>query len=329
LYLRKLIISSIIGSVIFAVVIQGVNLSNLLQKITSASPEWVILAGIAFVGFFVIRAVRWKIILANNCKFSNLFHIFQIGYLLNNVFPFHIGEVIRTIILQEKEKVDLGYGLSSIVIERIMDVIAILVLAIVVTSSLSADPPSQEFFSGAIRTIAISIAIALIVIISFTVRPRYLLKFLDHIGRINKLNKITAKTKSLILDISQGLQIMSKRPGNFSASFALTFVSWFIQFLGIYFLFNSIGLHIDPLLIFLGFLGTVLLLTLPSTPGYIGTYEGFWIAAFFALGFSNVDEILSVGILSHIISIAVSTCLGAVGLVALRLPFTDVFAKTK
>jgi hypothetical protein len=300
-----------------------------MQKISTASPAWVTFAGIAFVSFFVIRAIRWKIILANNCRFSSLFHIFQIGYLLNNVFPLHIGEVIRTVILQEKEKVDLGYGLSSIVIERIMDVIAILVLAIVVTASLPTDPASAEFFSGAIRNIAISIGIALIAIISFTTHPRYLLKFLDHIGHINRLDKITAKTKSLIVNISQGLQIMSKKPANFSAGFALTFASWFIQFVGIYFLFNAIGLYIDPLLIFLGFLGTVLLLTLPSTPGYIGTYEGFWIAAFLALGFSNVDEILSVGILSHIISIAVSTCLGAIGLIALRLPFTDLLAKTK
>lgn len=304
-------------------IIQGVNLSNLLQKITSAAPQWILLSIIAYLAFFIIRAVRWKIILANKCRFSSLFHIFQIGYLLNNVFPFHIGEVIRAIILKEKENVEVGYGLSSIVVERIMDVVTILALAIVVTALIPATQGSQELFSGTIN-VAIAFALAIIAIVTFATRPQLLLKFLDYIGRARRLSRISNSIKKLALDIANGLQMMSKKRGNFAGAFALTFLSWFINFVGVYFLFNSIGFYISPLVIFLGFLGTTLLLTIPSTPGYIGTYEGFWVAAFFALGFTQVDEILAVGILSHVISIAVSTCLGAVGLLALKLTFGGV-----
>ncbi len=70
------------------------------------------------------------------------------------------------------------------------------------------------------------------------------------------------------------------------------------------------------------------MLTLPSTPGYIGTYEGFWVATFFALGYTQVDEILAVGILSHVISIVISTLLGVLALFALRLPFRALLAKS-
>ncbi len=312
-----------------AVIIQGVNLSNLLHKITHASAEWVLLSAAAYIAFFVIRAVRWKIILANNSRFSSLFHIFQIGYLLNNVFPFHIGEVIRALILKEKEDVDVGYGLSSIVIERIMDVVTILVLAIVVTMLLPTSQGSQQFLSGTIRNGAIGFAIAIVIIIAFTARPHYLLKFLDHTSRISRLSKISDKIKHLVISVANGLQTMSKKPANFAGAFSLTFLSWFVNFVGIYFLFNSIGFHIDPFAIFLGFLGTVLLLTLPSTPGYLGTYEGFWIATFLALGFTQIDEVLAVGILSHVIGIAISTVRGLLGLFALRLPFGALLTKTK
>ena len=298
-------------------------MSNLLQKISNAAPEWILFSFLAYLGFFIIRAVRWKIILANRCKFSSLFHIFQIGYLLNNVFPFHIGEVIRAIILKEKENVEVGYGLSSIVVERIMDVITILALAVVI-ALIPTTQGSQELFSGAIRNVGIVFALAVIAIVAFAARPQLLLKFLDYIGRARRLSSTINNIKRLVLDMANGLQIMSKKRGNFAGAFALTFLSWFINFIGVYFLFNSVGFYISPSVIFIGFLGTTLLLTLPSTPGYIGTYEGFWVATFFALGFTQVDEILTVGILSHVIGIAVSTCLGAVGLFALKLTFRGV-----
>src|SRR5574341_213949 len=182
--IRRLIVASIIGAVILAVIIQGVNLSNLLQKITSVAPEWIILSITAYIAFFIIRAVRCKIILANKCKFSSLFHIFQIGYLLNNVFPFHIGEVIRAVILKEKENVEVGYGLSSIVVERIMDVVTILALMIVVTALLPAAQTSQELLSGTIKNVALAFVLAIIAIVTFAARPQLLLKFLDYTARV-------------------------------------------------------------------------------------------------------------------------------------------------
>jgi len=315
---------SLAGAVIFAVIIQGVNLSNLVQKITNATPEWIIISISVYLAVFVIRAARWKIILANKSKFSSLFHIFQIGYLLNNVFPFHIGEVIRAVILKEKEKVEVGYGLSSIVVERIMDIVAILALAIVMTALIPAAQGSHQLLSGTIKSVAIVFTLAITAIVIFAARPHFLVKFLDYTARARRLAKISNRMKALVLDVANGLQIMSKKRGNFAAAFALTFLSWVVNFIGIYFLFTAVGFYVSPLVIFLGFLGTTVLLVFPSTPGYIGTYEGFWVATFFALGITQVDEVLAVGILSHIVSVALSTCLGAVGLLALKLTFGDV-----
>lgn len=322
--MRRFILGSIIGAVILAVIIQGVNLSSLLPKITNAVPEWIVLSISVYLAFFIIRAARWKIILANKRKFSSLFHIFQIGYLLNNVFPFHIGEVIRAVILKEKEKVEVGYGLSSIVVERIMDVVAILALTIVVIALIPATQGSQQLLSGTIKNVAIAFALAIIAIVTFAARPQLLIKFLDFTGRARRLTNISNRMKALVLDVANGLQMMSKKRGNFAAAFALTFLSWGVNFIGIYFLFSAVGFHVSAPVIFLGFLGTTLLLIIPSTPGYIGTYEGFWVATFFALGITQVDEVLAVGILSHIVSVALSTCLGAVGLLALKLTFGDV-----
>lgn len=325
---KRVIFSSIIGGIILAVVIQGVNLSEILQKITNASFEWVALSALAYLVFFILRAVRWKILLANGRKFSSIFHITQIGYLLNNVFPFHLGEVIRAIILKEKENVDIGYGISSTVVERVMDVLALLILGVIITTIIPPSDGFQEFFAGTIKNVATILILATAGIVAFAIRPQILLKFLDYTVRIRKFSKLSIQARELALSIANGLKIMSKNHVNFAASFALTFLIWLINFVGVYFLFNSIALHINPMLIFVGFIATTLLLVLPSSPGYVGTYEMFWIAAFLSLGFTQINEILSVGILSHMIFIIISTALGLFGVLALRLSFKGVLFKS-
>jgi len=70
------------------------------------------------------------------------------------------------------------------------------------------------------------------------------------------------------------------------------------------------------------------LLALPSTPGYIGSYELFWVGAFLALGYDQSDQILAVGILAHILFISITTIFGVVGMIALRIPFKNILAKS-
>jgi hypothetical protein len=235
--------------------------------------------------------------------------------------------VVRAVILKEKEKVELGYGLSSIVLERMMDLICLLILGIVTISLFPITETGELWTSGIIQNAGILATGVLIALITFTVRPQPFLRVIRFAGRVHGLNKLSQKFEELATNVANGIKIMSKRKTNFVFSFAVTFAIWLVDFVAIYFLFNSLSFSITPLEVLLGYIVTMLLLAVPSTPGYVGSYELFWTGAFLALGFKQSDQLLAVGILSHILFIGITTILGAIGLTALRIPLRDMFSK--
>ena len=326
--LKRLIFTSIVGVVILAVIIQSVNLANLSQRLSAASLDWVAASFVTFICTYLLRAIRWKIILGNTSKFSNLFHILQIGYLSNNVLPFHLSEVVRSLILKEKEKVDLGYGLSSIVLERMMDVISLLILVIAAASIFPSLETRQLWVSGVIQNSGILATGVLAVLITFTIRPQPFIKIILFTKRIPQVNKLSGNFEEFATNLSNGIKNMSKKKLNFTVSFAMTFVIWLVDFVAVYFLFNSLGFSITPSAVLFGYIVTMLLLALPSTPGYIGSYELFLVGAFLALGYDQSDQILAVGILAHILFISITTIFGVVGMIALRIPFKNILAKS-
>ncbi|MFQ5941809.1 MAG: lysylphosphatidylglycerol synthase transmembrane domain-containing protein [Nitrososphaerales archaeon] len=324
--MKALLLSAIVGAVILAVIIQSSNISNLSEKITGASVSWIVLSFGLFISLFFLRSVRWKIITGKG-KFLNLFCIVQIGYLLNNILPFHLNEPIRAVLLKEKEGIDVGYGLSSIALEKLMDIIGLLTLGVIVAALFPVTNVAQAWMFDTVTKGAIVAAIIISALIIFTLRPNIFVRIIGPLHKIRYVNKLSAKLQEVIINAANGMKIMSNKPFNIVFSFLMTLAIWIVNFIGVYLLFVAINFEIDPFVVLLGFTGSTLLLAIPSSPGYIGTYEAFWMGAFFALGYKQYDEILAVGIISHGMFLVVTTVLGVIGLVILRLPFKDLLSR--
>ena len=87
--------------------------------------------GVAFIGN-VSRAYRWKFSLEHmgyKSSFSNNFMAVSIGYVLNLTVP-KSGEVSRALILKKYNNIPFDKGFGSIVAERIVDVLILLLFMI-------------------------------------------------------------------------------------------------------------------------------------------------------------------------------------------------------
>ena len=62
---------------------------------------------------------------------KKLFPVVVIGYMANNLLPFRIGEIIRSYYLSRKSGVPIGSGLSSILLEHLLDAMTLLFLIII------------------------------------------------------------------------------------------------------------------------------------------------------------------------------------------------------
>lgn len=78
----------------------------------------------------IIRAVRWQILLPENTRYKKrqLLLFVSIGSLANTILPFRLGDLIRAMLLsRDLKEVRFSTSITSIIIERMTDAIAILI----------------------------------------------------------------------------------------------------------------------------------------------------------------------------------------------------------
>ena len=115
------------------IVLWLVDLGELVETIRTADLRVVLLIAAAQVGFMLVRAVRWQVMLSvksSRVRYWPLLHAQNIGYLVTNLFPFRLGELARSYIAgtDPENDISLTQALSSVVLERMLDVLVIVLL---------------------------------------------------------------------------------------------------------------------------------------------------------------------------------------------------------
>lgn len=112
-----------------------VDLPTLWQSIGRADYSFIILAiPVYFVGVW-LRSVRWHYLLApvKSLPASRLFSYAVIGFMANNVLPLRAGELVRAYLLGRKEELSKTSVLATILVERVLDALTLLFLAVLVS----------------------------------------------------------------------------------------------------------------------------------------------------------------------------------------------------
>jgi uncharacterized membrane protein YbhN (UPF0104 family) len=96
------------------------------------------------------RAVRWRVLLKpeKDCSSLALFGPMMVGFAFNSVFPARAGEVARPMALAKTEDIPFAAGLSTVVLERLLDAITLLVILAIVPAILPFDPAVEQVWDG-------------------------------------------------------------------------------------------------------------------------------------------------------------------------------------
>ncbi len=122
---------SIVAAAIFLFLFfRKLDLAEIARHMGEARPIWMVLA-IACQGLhLLLRSTRWRLLLSPlkpDIRFYGLFSATAIGYLLSFVF-FRIGEVLRPIMLAQREGISKTGALATCVLERLMDLLSVVLL---------------------------------------------------------------------------------------------------------------------------------------------------------------------------------------------------------
>jgi len=255
--------------------VRGVNLSEVGSMLATMRPIYLLPSTALLVLAFVVRAIRWGILLApvKRMPLSSLFASTMIGFMANNVLPFRAGEVVRAYSISRNEDIRISTSLASLVVERLFDGIVISLFMLSLLSFVSL-PAWLVNFNYLLIAIYALLAGAAVVLIWATKR--------DHTWERNW------KWQAIIRNFTAGLEVFAEGK-QILWSGVLSLVHWLLIALYYYFLFLACGFA-------LSFFSAVVLVVivaigimLPAAPGYIGNFQYFTVLALSLFSVSRED----------------------------------------
>src|SRR5688572_23338657 len=127
--LVRLALGLLISGLCLVLAGRNVSLTDLSASLTAANPVVLLPAlGIYTLGLLA-RSMRWRVLLRSyGVRLPMLFRTLIIGFMVNDILPGRLGEIARILLLARNGGVPAGASLASVVIERVLDGIALTAL---------------------------------------------------------------------------------------------------------------------------------------------------------------------------------------------------------
>jgi hypothetical protein len=128
----RLIIGCLIGLVFLYLAGRKVDFSLMWEALTRVN-YWFVLFAVPVIFFsHFLRALRWRYLMdpIKRVDVASLFSALLIGYMANILMPAHLGELLRAYVLGKKRGVSASSTFATIVVERVIDVFALLLLMV-------------------------------------------------------------------------------------------------------------------------------------------------------------------------------------------------------
>jgi len=293
---------------------------DVLDALRQAEWKYLFLAVPIYLLSYVLRAFAWWTILKEAVSFWRVFLTMHIGYLLNNVLPFRLGELGRAYLLG-KDGLGFWRVFSSILIERAFDMIIAVGLVLGILPFVLISSNTQQ------------VAILIGVIVFLGLLTLYLLAR-NRIWAVAQFEMLGARWP-LILRLGEnrldafleGLEVLTS-PGRFARVLISLAVSW-VMAISIQYLVLRAFYPDARILHALTTQGiSALGVALPSSPGYIGVFEAAIVGALALFGIS-FSTAFAYALTLHLMYILMTGVFGAYGLAISRISLGEIFQNVR
>jgi uncharacterized protein (TIRG00374 family) len=310
--------------------LRGLRLEEVWETLAGANYWWLIPGvGVYFLGVWA-RAWRWRYLLrpVKDISTRAMFPIVAIGYMGNNIYPARAGEVLRAVVLKRKQDVPVSASLATIIVERVFDGVVMLAFVFLNLPRLTT-MTGESGFVGNIRTLALWGAVAFAGALAFFLLVAMFPKRAERWGRLLITRLLPARFHTRALDLAarflEGLASL-RSPANALMVFLTSVVIWLFETGKYWLVMHAFPFEVDFFILMLMNGIVNLATTIPSAPGYIGTFDAPGIAILRA---ANVPAALAAGytLLLHVALWLPITLLGAYYLAREGLKWSEVQAQ--
>lgn len=266
-------------------VFDRVSLKELKKIFISTDIIWIFASIIAFIIGYTCRIERWRQMLLHenpDSKWGRCAGPFVSSFAINNVLPFRFGDILRAFAFNKKLGTTSGIVIATIFIERMLDLLTILLVSVI--SIIIFGVEIYQFpTAGIVALIGFSVLVFMVLLF-----PNIILPFVKIIGAI-VIRIFPFFGDKLTMEIEKGVEIVKimSKGSNMVKLGMWSMLAWFFEGCVFWFAAHAIPSIVKPVGAWLAMpIGTLATL-IPSTPGYIGTFDYFTIKAM--LGFGNSE----------------------------------------
>ena len=225
-------------------------------------------AVVMFVSLY-FRAIRWAVLFhpVTHVRLGALMGAMNVGYSVNNLLPLRVGELVRAYLIGEAQKVSTAHALSTIVVERVLDVLTVVLMLVLLLPFINV-PAWATVPAVAAGTVFLLLAAALA---TPSLARHWALGMVDWVSRPLPA-PYQARSRRAAEWVMEGFSVLSK-PTVLAQGIFWSFAAWSSSALMMFIVQRAfdlgLGFEAGPFVL----ATTSLAMLVPASPGYIGTFE--------------------------------------------------------
>lgn len=314
----RLLFSAVVltGAVWF--LLRGVDLTEVWSLMAQSNLPLLALTVPLIILSHVVRAMRWKVLLrpaAPGVRVSTAFTTVMIGYAVNTIVP-RLGEVVRPWIFAQRESLTLPLAISSVLVERVIDVITLLIsiAAVVVFAPdvVQTVMPGVTFETLGLRlgVPAIGLLLLLIVVV-FTNAGTAAVR--STVGRFSL--PLAARLERVLTSVHDGMRAV-REPNLYVSLVVLSILVWVLYVIPIWITAQAMPFPSAHTLSLPEATALLLVIsvgvTIAPTPGAFGVYQSFAQAGLMAFTSASASQGLAFAMVAWMVNYGISFIVGGI-----------------
>lgn len=299
----------VLGLFVLYFLLKQINFHDLIQLIFQVKIEFFLLGGLLYLCKSLVRALRFKRINRRfSPRFMEMLRLTLATSVASQVMPMKLGELSYVYLMKKEEQSSISFGLSSLMVIRLIDLLTISLLFIVITLIAHPSAKLSIYFQSILWFMAFLLAIifGLLVLSAFDrANLQFLLQF-RLVERLPLMKKLALGLDNFLTSLKQYTIF------EYLEWTGLASIEWLIN----YFIFYTlmVGLGLAPT-----FFDTVVSVTFASLAsvlpinsiGNFGTQEAGWATGMVLSGYSKEVAIAS-GFATHLLTLAYMLFFGGI-----------------
>jgi uncharacterized protein (TIRG00374 family) len=276
----QLILAILISIGLLSFLLWRIGVRSTFHEVSQIKPLYLLFAIALTPLSFTLRTFRWKLIV-ESCNdtdplipFSNFLRLNLYGVYGGAITPGKIGDVLRAVYLsKEKSRVSLGVSFFSVVFDRLLDILAIICIAVFSLMLISINLDS--FVLLIVFLFALFVVGGVLFVMSERLSRPVWEKLIDiACKRISILNQSRDGLNASIDDFYKAVGRIRKNSKTLVLAFSIAFITWTIFYIQAFLLLRGLNVNDVPffVIVFAFALGSLAVL-IPVTFGGLGTRD--------------------------------------------------------